>query len=278
MRFAEKNAVVTGGGHGIGRAIALRLAAEGAHVAIHDRNLDDATGVANEITEAGGQARAYAVDVSSSAEVRKAIERTVEDVGPIAVLVCNAGVNRYKNVFEYTDEEWDWIIGVNLTGTWNYCRYLGEHMARSGGGAIVNVSSNGAFTTAHMRAPYMASKGGAHSLTKALALDLAEYGIRVNDVAPGNTETGMTQPDNPRPGYASQEVVAMLTAMHRYGKPEEIAAAVAFLASDEASFITGTSIIVDGGYSAGTPLGLPIRPEAEDGANLPWLHALRHNR
>lgn len=272
MRFEGKTAVVTGGGHGIGRAIAMRLASEGARVAIHDNNVVNAQAVVKEIEEQGGQARAYQVDVASSSDVRRVIGETLTDFEQVNVLVCNAGVNNYKNVFEYSDEEWDWIIGVNLTGTWNYSRYLGEHMASSGGGAIVNVSSNGAFTTAHMRTPYMASKGGVHSLTKALALDLADYGIRVNDVAPGNTVTGMTRPDTARPGYASKAVVAMLTAMHRYGQPEEIAAAVAFLASDDASFVTGASIVVDGGYSAGTPLGLPIRPVAEEGHDLPWLN------
>lgn len=268
---------MTGGGHGIGGAISKRFATEGAVVAVHDLNLENAQSVVDEIEQSGGRAKAYAVDVASSSDVRLCVEKTISELGQIDVLVCNAGVNKYKSVFEYTDEEWDWIISVNLTGTWNYCRYLGEHMAEKGGGAIVNVSSNGAFTTAHMRAPYMASKGGAHSLTKALALDFADYGIRVNDVAPGNTDTGMTRPDSPRPGYASKEIVGMLTAMHRYGKPEEIAAAVAFLASDDASFITGSTIIVDGGYSAGTPLGLPIRPEPEDGYTLPWLDKLRSN-
>ncbi|WP_437773448.1 SDR family NAD(P)-dependent oxidoreductase [Arthrobacter sp. KNU40] len=274
MRFNEKNAVVTGGGHGIGRAIALQLASEGARVAIHDKNIENAQAVVQEIQKAGGEAQAYGVDVSSSSDVRRVIAETLSDFKQVHVLVCNAGVNTYKNVFEYSDDEWDTLIGVNLTGTWNYCRYLGEHMASTGGGAIVNVSSNGAFTTAHMRAPYMASKGGVHSLTKALALDMADYGIRVNDVAPGNTDTGMTRPDTPRPGYASKSMVAMLTAMHRYGRPEEIAAAVSFLASDEASFVTGASIVVDGGYSAGTPLGLPIRPVAEEGYDVPWLETL----
>jgi len=271
MRFKDKNAIVTGGGHGIGRAVALRLASEGARVAVHDKNEPNARAVVDKIAAAGGSAIAVAVDVSDGSDVRRAIQESVDEFGTIQVLVCNAGVNTYKNVFDYTDEEWDWIIGVNLTGTWNYCRYLGQHMAASGGGSIVNVTSNGAFSTAHMRAPYMASKGGAHSLTRALALDLADHGIRINDVAPGNTETGMTRPDNPRPGYASKAIVAMLTPMHRYGQPEEIAAAVAFLASDDASFVTGASIIVDGGYSAGTPLGLPIRPTAEPGSDLPWL-------
>lgn len=271
MRFEGKKALVTGAGHGIGRGIALRLASEGARVALHDRNLDNARAVAEEIRAAGGAADAYEVDVADPADVRRAIAETVSDMGDIQVLVNNAGVNSYKGVFEFTDDDWDWIVGVNLKGTWNYCRYLGQHMAEANGGAIVNVSSNGYLASAYMRAPYMASKGGVRALTMALALDLADYGIRVNDVAPGTTETGMTRPANPRPGYAAPSMVALLTPQHRYGTPAEIAAVVAFLASDDASFVTGASYVVDGGYSAGVPLGLPITPVANEGHDLPWL-------
>jgi NAD(P)-dependent dehydrogenase (short-subunit alcohol dehydrogenase family) len=270
-RFEQKTAIVTGGGSGIGRAISQRLASEGAHVAIHDVNFDDAVATANEINEKGGKAKAYRVDISKVDEVKKALADTLKEFGQINVLVCNAGVNRYKEVFEFTDEDWDWMIGVNLTGTWNYCRYLGEEMAKNGGGAIVIISSNGAVTTSYMRAPYMASKGGVHNLTKALAMDFGKYNIRVNDVAPGCTKTNMTKPDTPRPGYASASMVAMLTALHRYGKPEEVAAAVAFLASDDASYITGSTLVVDGGFAAGTPLGLPVRPIPEEGFEVPWL-------
>lgn len=271
MRFSGKTAIITGGGHGIGRAVALRLAGEGAVIAIHDTNTDQAADVAKEIKDRGGLALVEHVDVSDPSEVRDALGATIEQAGNVGVLVCNAGINDYRGVFDYEDEDWQRILGVNLTGVWNYCRYVGEHMAQHGGGAIVNISSTGAHTAAYMRAPYMASKGGVRALTRALALDLADQGIRVNDVAPGNTETGMTRPDLKRPGYASRAMVALTHPLHRYGQPEEIAAAVAFLASDEASFITGASLLVDGGYTAGTPLGLPIQPIPEDDAVLSWL-------
>jgi NAD(P)-dependent dehydrogenase (short-subunit alcohol dehydrogenase family) len=186
-------------------------------------------------------------------------------------LVCNAGINSYKDVFDFTDDEYERIVNVNLNGTWYYCRHVGEAMAKSGGGAIVNVTSNGAFVSSYMRAPYMASKGGSHMLTRALAQDLAKYNIRVNDVAPGTIETGMTRPSERRPGYSSPPVVAMLTALHRYGKPEELAAGVAFMASDEASYIVGATLTIDGGFAAGTPLGLNVLPVPDDGFDVPWL-------
>lgn len=267
-RFEGKNAIVTGGGSGIGRAISLRLASEGAALAIHDVSAENAAATVSEIVNMGGIARSYLVDSANDMEVEKAVVATISDMGSVQVLICNAGVNLYKEVFDFTKEEWDRIIAVNLTGPWNYCRHVGKQMAKDGGGSIVIISSTGAFRASYLRAPYMASKGGAHNLTKALALDFAKFNIRVNDVAPGFTETSMTRP---RPGHASESMVASITPLRRKGKPEEQAAAVAFLASDDASYMTGATIIVDGGMTVGTTVGLPIHMEPDIGAELSWL-------
>lgn len=270
-RFIGKKAIVTGGGFGIGRAVCRRLALEGAEVAVHDMNLPNAEETVRLITEAGGKAKAYQVDVTDREQVKTVINQTVADMGVTNVLVCNAGINSYKDVFDFSDDEYERIINVNLNGTWYYCRHLGEIMARNGGGAIVNVTSNGALVSSYMRAPYMASKGGSHVLTRALAQDLMKYNIRVNDVAPGTIETGMTRPDEARPGASSRPVVGMLTAAHRYGQPEELAAGVAFLASDEASYIIGATLTIDGGFAAGTPLGSGVLPVPDGTVVLPWL-------
>ena len=270
-RFTGKTAIVTGGGFGIGRAICQRLALEGAKVAVHDMNLERAQETVALIEKAGGTAKAYPVDVTDREQVKAVIDQTVADFGIPNVLVCNAGINSYKDVFDFSDDEYERIINVNLNGTWYYCRHAGELMAKNGGGAIVNVTSNGAMVSSYMRAPYMASKGGSHVLTRALAQDLMKYNIRVNDVAPGTIETGMTRPDEARPGASSRPVVGMLTAAHRYGKPEELAAGVAFLASDEASYIIGATLTIDGGFAAGTPLGSGVLPIPDGTVELPWL-------
>ena len=271
-RFEGKVALITGAGNGIGKATAIRLAQEGAKVALHGRTLSKVEAVAEEIRAMGGEAKAYQVEVQNVDEAKKAIAETFQDFGQIDVLVNNAGVNNYKDPFDFTDEEYNEIMDINVKGTWNYCIYAGRYMKEAGGGSIVNISSNGAYVTSYMRAPYMASKGAVRLLTQALCLDFAQYNIRINDVAPGCTETGMTKPQQPRPGYGSRPIIAMLTPMRRYGKPEEQAAAVAFLASDEASYITGASIVVDGGFAAGAPLGLPIFPMGDPAFETPeWL-------
>jgi len=273
-RYVGKNVLITGASSGIGKGIALRLAEEGADLAIHDFDEKGAEVTAEEIRERfGRKVKVYQVDVSNREQALAAMAKTIEDFTQIHVLVCNAGINAYKDIFEFSDEDWDRIIGVNLTGTWNYCRHIGEHMAQKGGGAIVNITSNGAFNSCHMRAPYMASKGGSGMLTKALAQDMADYNIRVNAVAPGTIRTGMTRPTEKRSGYCSPEIVALTTALHRFGEPEELAAAVAFMGADEASYITGATIVCDGGFSIGSVLGLNIRPIPQEGYEdqVPWL-------
>jgi NAD(P)-dependent dehydrogenase (short-subunit alcohol dehydrogenase family) len=271
-RFAKKVVVVTGAGSGIGRGIACRFAEEGADVAIHDVNAEGAALTAKLVTERGSMGRVYVVDVSKAAECRSVLAATVTDFGGIDVIVNNAGINLYRRAFDYTDDEWDRIVGVNLTGTWNYCRYGGPYIFDRGGGSIVNVTSIASVSASYYRVPYMASKGGCGMLTKALALDLADLNIRVNAVAPGSVKTSISaRAAEAGFGLATDAMIKAITPLHRWGEPEEIANAVLFLASDEARYITGTTLFVDGGMTAGNQIGMSWRPTAEPGTHIPWL-------
>jgi len=272
MRFAGKTALVTGAGSGIGAAIARAFAAEGATVAIHD--VDGAAGesTAAAIRAAGGRAEVFSVDVADGSAVRAAVQATVDTLGALDVLINNAGVNVVKRPFDFDDDEWNRIISVNLTGVWNYCRWAGPRLVKRPGSSIVNIASVAATSASYWRAPYMASKGGVGMLTKALALDLAESGVRVNAVGPGNVETPMSKPRVKRFGGLTVEMNNALVPMRRFARPGEIADAVLFLASDEASFITGQILMVDGGLSAGTQIGAEWRPAPMADAEPPgWL-------
>ena len=245
--------MVTGAGSGIGRAIALRLAAEGAHIAIADVDEKGATDTASEICAAGRVALVLPADVANSSDVRRAVAGALARFGRIHVLINNAGINIARPVEEFGDDDWRRITGINLDGVWFFCRYTIPHMVEQGGGAIVNVASVGAFQASHNRAPYMATKGAVVSLTQALALDFADRNIRVNAVAPGVIETAMGA--RWRAEAANRRSVTFLTPMGRFGRPEEIAAAAAFLASADASFITGETLVADGGLLAGNRFG-----------------------
>ena len=255
MRFKDKVVVVTGAGSGIGRAIALRFAEEGADVSIPDIAQDRAEKTAESVDMRGRRSLVVQTDVSDSAQVQKAIAETIEKLGKIDILVCNAGINVKKLPEEFTDEDWRKVLGTNLDGVWYCCRYVLPHFLDRGAGCIVNIASIGAYQTSYDRAPYMASKGGVVSLTKALALDLAERNIRVNAVAPGMTATGMS-PVSRNPEL--DRMTRFLSPMRRWGEPEEVANAVLFLASDEASIITGTVLFADGGMTAGNQIGRSI--------------------
>ena len=242
MRFNGQVAIVTGAGSGIGQAIARRFAQEGADIAIADLNPAAARQTADIVEALDRQALVVETDVTRSPQVQAMIARTIDVFGHIDVLVNNAGINIRKFPNEFTDEEWHRVIDVNLHGVWYFCRYILDHFLQRGRGNIVNIASIGAFQAAHDRAPYMASKGAVVSLTHALANDLADKNIRVNAIAPGNTATKMTA--------AQSDLDAMtrfLVPMKRWAKPEEIAAAAAFLASDDASFVNGHTLVVDGG-------------------------------
>jgi NAD(P)-dependent dehydrogenase (short-subunit alcohol dehydrogenase family) len=247
---------VTGGGAGIGRGIVLGLLDAGARVVVHDIDLEALRAVGKEAAAHGGEVSTAQVDVADPKAVRAAVGSAWSQ-WPIDILVNNAGINIVKDPFEYSDDDWDQVIGVNVTGVWNYCIAVGKLMAGAGGGAIINIASLASSLASYRRAPYVASKGAVGMLTRALALDLAERNIRVNAVGPGAVDsTGMAASAG---GLKHDQAVAY-TPMRRRAAPSDIANAVIFLASDDAALITGQLLMVDGGISAGTQIGSTWSP------------------
>jgi NAD(P)-dependent dehydrogenase (short-subunit alcohol dehydrogenase family) len=242
--LAGKRALVTGAGSGIGRAIAVALAVEGAKVGCVDVFAETADETARSITDSGGTAWGLQCDVSKRAEVDRVVEALVAQGGGVEIAVNCAGVSSRQPFLEVSEEDWDRVIGVNLTGPFHVMQAAGKVMAANGGGCMVNVTSLHA-EVANDMAPYVASKGGLRQLTKAGAVGLAPYNIRVNSVGPGPIETGMARPtDAPR---TPQELRVL---RGRIGMPEDVAGAVVFLCSDGADFITGVALYVDGGVLA----------------------------
>src|ERR1700677_1271679 len=252
-RHAGRAALVTGAGSGIGRAVAVRLAAEGCAVACTDVNQETASETAGQIAAQGGDAVAFRVDVRDRAEVQAALDGTAGRWGGLNYLVNNAGVVTMRSLEDLTDEEWDLVVDVNLKGQFIVSQLAARLLAQRQPSAIVNLSSVEAevvvSSSGFCQPHYNASKGGVTMLTKAAAVDLARHGIRVNAVAPGPVQTGFTPGADPRDPQIPPAVLDRLL-IPRLGQPEDIAAAGSFLLSDDASFITGTQLVVDGGWLA----------------------------
>ena len=243
MRLKEKIAIVTGAAQGIGRAIAMRFSAEGAHVVVNDINKEGAVSVSQAIIEAGGSAMAISADVSNRAQVKEMFSRTLERFCALDILVNNAGIVSPMLHFLDKDADESWwrkIIDVNLTGTYLCAHRAAHHMARHGGGIIINMSSGGASRAHRGFTAYDASKGGIESFTRAMALDLGPYGVRVNTLVPGSIDTRDLDPE-------TKKQRGMNIPLGRVGEPEEMAGPAVFLASDDASYITGHVLTVDGG-------------------------------
>lgn len=248
MRFEGKTAIVTGGSRGIGRAVVVRLAAEGAKVAlVYQSNQAAAESVLADLRDAPGGVRALQADVRDSARVHELVNQLFEEWGQIDVLVNSAGIVRDGLLGMMTQEQWQDVLETNLGGTYNFCHAATQPMMMQKRGAIVNLSSTAAEFAARGQVNYAASKGGIDGLTRAMAKELAARKIRVNAVAPGMIETDMSQVVR---GIAEKQIKEVIP-LKRIGKPEEIASVVAFLASDEASYLTGQIIRVDGGISLG---------------------------
>jgi len=239
LDFGGKVALVTGSGSGIGAEVARRLAAGGAEVGILDRKADRAEAVAEEV---GGLA--LVGDVAVTADVEAAVERTVAELGEIDVLVPNAGMGTAKALWDYSDEEWDLLVGVNLAGTFRCLRAVIPRMVAGSGGSVVNVASLTGIRPTVGEAPYSAAKAGVIALTQSAALEAAPT-VRVNCVAPGMVRTPLTRMVTDDPAWRAGAEAG--TPLGRIGDPGEVADVVCFLASDAASYVTGQTIVVDGG-------------------------------
>lgn len=250
-KLAGEVAVVTGGSRGIGRAIVELFLEEGASVAFCGRDEEAGRQAAADL-RAPEQAAFQAADVASEGDVAGLIDMCVERFGPPTVLVNNAGVNANYDAVEMSGEEWDRFFAVDLKAAWLVAKQVLPHMRRAGRGSIVNISSLHAFVTLEGFFPYAAAKSGLLGLTRSLALDYGRHGIRVNVVAPGFIRTRLVQESIDRSDDTAAAEAKMVAgvALGRIGAPEEVAKAVRFLASDDASYITGASLVVDGGLTA----------------------------
>ena len=252
MKLAGKIAVVTGAGSGIGHETATLFAGEGATVIVADRDGKAADRVAGEIAGAGRKASAATVDVTREAEVKALIENAAKDHGRLDILVNNAGYGFAGTVVTTSEKDWDALMAVNVKGVFFGCKYAIPIMERQGGGVVVNTASTVANVGIADRAAYVASKGAVAALTRAMAIDHVAANIRVNCVAPGTIESPYFAEIFARAANPAElrRELEQRQAMERLGKPLEIARAILFLASDDSSFCTGTTLVVDGGWTA----------------------------
>ncbi|QQS46699.1 MAG: SDR family oxidoreductase [Acidobacteriota bacterium] len=250
MRFRDKIVIVTGGGGEIGRSTALRFTGEGAIVIVTDLNGEAAREVATEIETAGGRAWAAPLDVSSNDEVEGLVNAVVQRHGRIDVLCNIAGIAPYEPILEATEEIWQKTIDVNLTGVFLCSRAVAMQMVKQKSGAIVNMASTNGIVGEYGLSGYNASKFGVVGLTMTMAIELAPHGVRVNAAAPGMISTRLSRTVLETDPTLAESYFRDKIPMGRFGTTEEVAAVVAFLASDDASFITGHALVVDGGQLA----------------------------
>ncbi len=250
MRFSDKGFLVTGGGSGIGREVALHAAREGAHVAVGDVDQQMAERTVEDIVADGGQGAAFGLDVTDPAAVDGFVEAAGAAVGGLDVLVNSAGIREIQSVLELSFEEWSRVMAVNASGVFLCSQAFAKRVVAAGGeGAIVNLASTLGVDGSPRRTAYAASKHAVVGITKAMAMELSDQGLRINAVGPGVTRTPLTE--RYFQDADTVENIKAIHAMSRWGEPAEIAKAILFLASDEASFITGTTLMVDGGWTAG---------------------------
>ena len=253
MRLKNKIAIVTGSASGIGRATALCFAKEGALVSILDRDSSRGKAVRTEIADLGGKAIFLETDIAIEEQVREAVRKTEAEFGTVHILVNNAAAFVFGSC-DVAQEDWQKVLSVNVVGTATCSKYAAEAMIRSGGGgAIVNVSSISGFIAQEGSLPYNTSKAALLGLNRCLAMDLARYNIRVNAVAPGWIDTPQLRADIKLAGLTYEQSLKQdgpLHLLNRFGTADEVANAILFLASGDASFITGTCLMVDGGYTA----------------------------
>ena len=246
MKLEEKTAIITGGGGGIGRSTAIRFAKEGARVAVADIDVSIGEETVSLIKRDGGEAIFIKTDVTESEQLKALIDTTTSTFGALHILFNNAGVgNSEVRSIDLTEEEWDRVIDINLKGVFLGIKYAIPELIKAGGGAIINTSSLLGLKGQKYMSAYNASKAGVVTLTQNAALEYGKYNIRVNAIAPGVIDTPII--DHWKKNERKWPIISRANALGRIGTPDEVANAVLFLASDEASFITGTTLSVDGG-------------------------------